>query len=125
MTALEPTGIVETEAMDGTASATDQLLVAILGKKLRSISREMTRVLERTARSSLLHNGDFSSGLLDGRRRILTQDEGLPLMAYGYSSMLDYVVAAFGDDIAPGDVFLHNDPFTGNNKSSVTTTITS
>jgi N-methylhydantoinase B len=107
-----------TECTPGTA--TDPLLVAIVGKKLQSISREMTRVLERTARSSLLHNGDFSSGLLDDRRRILTQDEGLPLMAYGYSSMLDSVVETFGDDIEPGDVFIHNDTFSGNNQAQDT-----
>src|SRR5580704_16701978 len=98
-----------------TGAAVDSLLVSILAKKLESISKEMTRVLARTARSSLLHNGDFSSGLLDGQRRILTQDEGLPLMAYGYTSMLDALAESYGDDIRPGDVFLHNDPFSGNN----------
>jgi N-methylhydantoinase B len=106
--------------MSAATGAVDALLVSILAKKLESISKEMTRVLARTARSSLLHNGDFSSGLLDGRRRILTQDEGLPLMAYGYTSMLDALVSSFGDDIHPGDVFLHNDPFSGNNQAQDT-----
>lgn len=102
------------------ANGVDPLIVAILAKKLQSISKEMARVLELTARSSLLKNGDFSSGVLDAHRRILTQDEGLPLMAYGYSTMLESLVATFGDEIGPGDVFVHNDPFSGNNQAQDT-----
>jgi N-methylhydantoinase B len=98
----------------------DPLLVAIIGKKFEAISRDMALVLARTCRSLLLQNGDFSTGLLDVRRRILTQEEGLPLMAYGYSSMLDALCTLFEDEIAPGDVFLHNDPYAGNNQAQDT-----
>lgn len=102
------------------ALAVDPLVVAVLARKFQAISRDMASIVHRTARSSLLQNGDFATGVLDDRRRILSQDEGLPLMAYGYTRMLAALVERFGDDIGPGDVFLHNDPFAGNNQAQDT-----
>jgi N-methylhydantoinase B len=94
----------------------DPFLVSIIGKKLESISRDIFLVLERTARSPLFQVRDFSTGLLDTEHRILCQEEGLPLMTYGFSAMLDHLVRVMDGDIGPGDIFIQNDPFHGNNQ---------
>lgn len=98
----------------------DPIVTAVVQKKLESLSREMTHVIERTARSPLLQEGDFSAGVLDARHRILCQEEGLPLMTYGYSLMLDHLVGLMREEIYPGDVFIHNDPYYGNNQAQDT-----
>ena len=102
------------------SASLDPILTSVIQKKLESLSREMTHVIERTARSPLLQEGDFSAGVLDARHRILCQEEGLPLMTYGYSLMLDYLVELMEDEIYPGDIFIHNDPYYGNNQAQDT-----
>lgn len=100
--------------------ATDPILASILGKKIEALAREMAVVLERTARSPLFQVRDFCTVILDARGRILSQEEGLPQMAYAVSHSLSYLLAAFGDDIAPGDVFIQNDPYHGGNQAQDT-----
>ncbi len=106
--------------LHATDAGLDPILTSVIQKKLESLSREMTHVIERTARSPLLQEGDFSAGVLDARHRILCQEEGLPLMTYGYSLMLDHLVELMGEEIYPGDVFIHNDPYYGNNQAQDT-----
>jgi N-methylhydantoinase B len=91
-----------------------------MGKKMEAISREMAVVLERTARSPLFQVKDFCTVVLDSRRRILSQEEGLPQMAYAVSHSLAYVTDFFGEEIYPGDVFIHNDPYYGGNQAQDT-----
>lgn len=98
----------------------DPILVAVLGKKIESATRDMTRVIERTSRSQLLQVRDFTAAVLDADHRILAQNEGLPLMAYGFSGMLGHLVEQVGGPIRPGDVFVHNDTFGGNNQAQDT-----
>jgi N-methylhydantoinase B len=98
----------------------DPILAAILGKKMEAIAREMAAVLERTARSPLFQVRDFCTVVLDGEQRILSQEEGLPQMAYAVSYSLKHVADFFGDDIKPGDVFVHNDPYYGGNQAQDT-----
>src|SRR5262245_65056917 len=72
--------------------------------------------LVRTAYSSILYEGeDFSCVLMDGHAQIVSmskgQDHPLHIVPIGWS--MRAVREKFGDDIHPGDVFLHNDPYTG------------
>lgn len=98
----------------------DSILVAVLGKKIEAATRDMTRVIERTSRSQLLQVRDFTAAVLDADHHILAQNEGLPLMAYGFSEMLGHLVDRVGDPIRAGDVFVHNDTFGGNNQAQDT-----
>lgn len=98
----------------------DPILASILGKKMEAIAREMAVVLERTARSPLFQVRDFCTVVLDAELRILSQEEGLPQMAYAVSHSLAHVVDFFEGDIHEGDVFVHNDPFYGGNQAQDT-----
>ena len=93
----------------------DPILAVVLGKKIEAIAKEMSLVLERTARSPLFQVKDFCTAVLDERARILSQEEGLPQMAYAIVHSLEHLIKFFGDDIHRGDVFIQNDPYYGGN----------
>jgi N-methylhydantoinase B/oxoprolinase/acetone carboxylase alpha subunit len=95
------------------AARLDPILTSVVQRKLESVSREMARVIERTARSPLLHDADFGATLLDARRRLLSQEEGLPTMFYSYSFMLDHLASFFGEEIAPATSSSRAIPTTG------------
>src|SRR5438876_10371010 len=76
----------------------------------------MRVTLVRTAYSSILYEGeDFSCVLMDRHAQIVAMSRGQdhPLHIVPISWSMKAVHERFGDDINPGDIFLHNDPYTG------------
>ena len=97
------------------AAEIDPILAVVLGKKIEAIAKDMSLVLERTSRSPLFQVKDFCTAVLDERARILSQEEGLPQMAYAIVHSLKHLIDFFGEDIHAGDVFIQNDPYYGGN----------
>jgi N-methylhydantoinase B len=94
----------------------DPITLEVIRETLVSTVREMRVTLVRTAYSSILYEGeDFSCVLMDGDAQIVAmskgQDHPLHIVPIGWS--MKAVRDKFGDDIHPGDLFLHNDPYTG------------
>jgi N-methylhydantoinase B len=94
----------------------DPITLEVLREALVSVVREMRVTLVRTAFSSILYEGeDFSCVLMDGHAQIVAmskgQDHPLHIVPIGWS--MKAVREKFGDDIHPGDIFLHNEPYTG------------
>ena len=94
----------------------DPITLEVLHEAFVSTVREMRVTLVRTAYSSILYEGeDFSCVLMDGDAQIVAmskgQDHPLHIVPIGWS--MKAVLDKFGDDIHPGDIFLHNDPYTG------------
>src|SRR5881409_4306252 len=94
----------------------DPITLEVVREALSSIVREMRVTLVRTAYSSILYEGeDFSCVLMDGHAQIVAmargQDHPLHIVPIGWS--MKAVQERFGGDIHPGDIFLHNDPYTG------------
>jgi len=94
----------------------DPITLEVIRETLVSTVREMRVTLVRTAFSSVLYEGeDFSCVLMDGDANIVAmskgQDHPLHIVPIGWS--MKAVREKFGDDIHPGDMFLHNDPYTG------------
>src|SRR3989442_13476131 len=94
----------------------DPITIEVLREAFVSIVREMRVTLVRTAYSSILYEGeDFSCVLMDGHAQIVAmskgQDHPLHIVPIGWS--MKAVREKFGDDIHPGDIFLHNEPYTG------------
>ncbi len=92
----------------------DSVMLSVVGNRLESIAIEMMDVMLRTALSQILNaSRDFSTAILDGQCRLVAQGEGIPVhvsaLPVAGRAVLDY----FGDSIAPGDVFLLNDPYFG------------
>ena len=103
------------DASQGSADAkADPVTLSVVGNRLESIAIEMMDVMLRTALSQILNaSRDFSTAILDSRCRLVAQGEGIPVhvsaLPVAGRAVLDY----FGDEIAPGDVFLLNDPYFG------------
>src|SRR3989454_6375366 len=94
----------------------DPITLEVLREAFVSIVREMRVTLVRTAYSSILYEGeDFSCVLMDRHAQIVAMSRGQdhPLHIVPISWSMKAVHERFGDDIHPGDIFLHNDPYTG------------
>jgi N-methylhydantoinase B len=100
-------------------SRIDKMLVSVLQNRFKSITEEMGLTLLRTTRSPILNEArDFVTGLYDYRGRMLEQTEYIPILAFALQPVCQYVMKYFGDDIHAGDVFIHNDVFTGGNQNA-------
>jgi N-methylhydantoinase B len=97
------------------ASDVDPITLELVQEAMIATVAEMRAYLWRTAYSMNIHEAqDFSCALLDGAGRLVakgSQDHFLHIIPVSYSTRL--VVERFAGRIGPGDVFLHNDPYTG------------
>ena len=92
----------------------DPMLMSVLANRMDAIVREMVNTLLKTARSSVLAVvRDFSCSLVTADNRLLTPGEGVPVHIFG-SSLQTQSMCDLHGDLAPGDAFLDNDPYTGN-----------
>ena len=96
-------------------SLIDPVMFQVMGEGLVSICREMGTTMCRTAYSPIFVDGlDFSCGILDARGEMIAQAEFCPvhLNSMGYSAA--WAIAEIGvENLEPGDVILHNDPYRG------------
>src|SRR5690349_15904052 len=83
----------------------------VIGAALRSIATEMGAVLIRSAFSAnIKERRDCSTALFDERGRMIAQAEHIPVHL---GAMPDAVAAVMAHDLAPGEVYVLNDPYTG------------
>ena len=93
----------------------DPITVELIQTRLTSIVREMRTVIIRTAYSHMIIEGhDFSSAVLtaDGELVAASQVEQ-PTHISALSWSAREIIAKYKGDIGPGDLYLHNDPYTG------------
>ncbi len=92
----------------------DPATFEIVKNSLFKIAEEMRVVLCKTAYSPILKSaGDFSCGIFDARGEMVAQGPDLPIHLGSMPDAVRAIVAAFGNDAAEGDVFIHNDPYQG------------
>jgi N-methylhydantoinase B len=81
---------------------------------IRTITEQMTAVMERTARSPEHFAGrDYSMGIFDGKGNTVCLYEGNPIHLWGVPYACRATIDFFGDDLHPGDAIWANDPYTG------------
>jgi N-methylhydantoinase B len=98
-------------------TAADPILASVLQRRVVAVSREMATVLMRSSRSPIFNEvGDLVTVVFDRSGRTLAQTEFASIIAFGAAPSLQAVIAAFGDDVHDGDVFIHNDVYTGGNQ---------
>ena len=93
-------------------SPLDPVTVEIVQNALISFIREMRGTIIRTAFGPIIwETHDFSCGLLapDGELVAISEDNPVHIVPTMYS--VPAVVERFGDQIAPGDIFVVNDPY--------------
>ena len=92
---------------------TDPARFEVVKNALYSAAEEMKIVLAKTAYSPLLKvAGDYSCGIFDAAGNMVAQGPDLPIHLGSMPDAVRAVIAAF-PDVAPGDVFIHNDPYHG------------
>ncbi len=100
-------------------NAIDPILVTVIQRRLKAITEEMGLVMLRTARSPILSEArDFVTGLYDARGQMMEQTAYIPILAFAVPLGIQYIVDYYGDELYPGDVIIHNDPFTGGNQAA-------
>lgn len=93
---------------------TDPVLAAVVANRFEAIVREMTNTVLRSARSVIVSNGrDFSCSIVSGDGELIAVADGLPVHTFN-SHMQAANIARVHDDLADGDAFIDNDPYTGN-----------
>ncbi len=92
---------------------TDPARFEVVKNALIAAAEEMKIVLAKAAYSPLLKvAGDYSCGIFDSRGDMVAQGPDLPIHLGSMPDAVRAVVRAFPDP-APGDVFIHNDPYHG------------
>ena len=97
----------------------DPILASVMQRAFKSITDEMSVSMMRTTRSPILCEAkDFVTGLYDARGNMLEQTENLPILSFSLGPVCKHILAYFGEDIHPGDVFFHNDVFSFGNQNN-------
>jgi len=92
---------------------TDPATFEVIKNSLYSAAEEMKVVLAKTAYSPILKvAGDYSCGIFDITGQMVAQGPDLPIHLGSMPDAVKAVVTARGN-FAPGDVFIHNDPYFG------------
>jgi N-methylhydantoinase B len=92
----------------------DPIAFELFKNAIFSIADEMALTVFRTTYSGVLKdNMDYSTGLADADGRLVAQGLTLPGHLGSVPTAMASIMRHFADDIAPGDVFIMNDPFDG------------
>ncbi len=94
----------------------DPVLIEVLSSALSSVVEEMGETLVRASYSTnIKERRDCTASVFDSRGRMLAQDEGgSPLHLGSLMGIVDEITRRYPvDEIADGDMFIGNDPFTG------------
>jgi len=74
----------------------------------------MRHIIDRTAQNYLIGQlHDVSVGIWAARGETVAVPVGLPVQFMGSGFAVRSIIEKFGDDLAPGDVILTNDPYHG------------
>lgn len=95
------------------AANVDPFTAEIMRNYLLSTVKEMVSTTVRTAYSTCFSEGeDFTCGLFDRHGNMIAQGAGINVHAGGLSLLVRHFLDKFGA-FEPGDVVIHNDPYTG------------
>ena len=92
----------------------DPIALELFKNAIFSIADEMALTVFRTTYSGVLKdNMDYSTGFADADGKLAAQGLTLPGHLGSVPTAMESIMRHFGDDMAPGDVFIMNDPFDG------------
>lgn len=90
-------------------------LLELVRESLVAVVKEMRANIIHSSYSSIIYEGhDFSCALVSADGRLIAQSlDDNPLHIFAVPHSAREIIRTFGADIHEGDVFLHNDPYTG------------
>jgi N-methylhydantoinase B len=96
------------------AETHDPIELELFKNAIFSIADEMALTVFRTTYSGVLKdNMDYSTGFADADGKLAAQGLTLPGHLGSVPTAMEAIMRHFRDDMAPGDVFIMNDPFDG------------
>ncbi len=111
--------MITSEKQGNKMSKIDPILLSVYANTFKSITDEMSIVVEKSTRSPILCEAkDFVTGLYDAQGNMLEQTENLPILAFSLAPVCRYLLEYFGDEIYEGDVIFHNDVFSYGNQNN-------
>ena len=94
--------------------AFDPIALELFKNAIFSIADEMALTVFRTTHSGVRKdNMDYSTGFADADGKLAAQGLTLPGHLGSVPTAMEAIMRHFRDDMAPGDVFIMNDPFDG------------
>ena len=101
----------------GVETTVDPVTMTVTTNYLVTVSREMGQAMQSTAYSPIFNEAlDFSCAVFDEIGEMIGQGEFCPAQLGATTMALQWIIEEFGlDALGPGDVFLHNDPYSGMN----------
>ena len=92
----------------------DEIAVRLVGNALSTLADEMATTVFRTAHSAVVRDAmDFSAALCGPSGETVAQAVTIPLQLGSIPNAMRTLFEKFGDQFAPGDVYVVNDPFDG------------
>lgn len=92
----------------------DPFTLEIIRDALVAIGEEMFVVLQRTSKSPIIYEVlDYACGVTDARGQMLAQGQGVTGFLGTLTQAVREVLTKFAGRIAPGDLFITNDPYGG------------
>ncbi|MCH2163315.1 MAG: hydantoinase B/oxoprolinase family protein [Marinovum sp.] len=93
--------------------ATDPITLEIIQNSLQSAADEMFAAMRKTAMSSIIYEVlDMGTGITDAEGRIASSGAGIPAFIGVLDKSVQFILGKHAE-IAPGDVFITNDPWHG------------
>ena len=104
-----------TAISDGPKSALDPVAMTVIYNRLVGICREMGTTMMRASYSPIFSESlDFSCVLFDRHGRMMSQSEFCPAQVGAIRFVVKWLIAEVGgENLRPGDVVIHNDPYRG------------
>src|SRR5438552_19048517 len=94
----------------------DPITGSVLTHRFEAIVQGMGEAMLRTAYSQILNSSrDFSTAICDRESRLVAQADHVPIHVGAIPWAVESVSKAFEGQVRPGDVYLLNDPYHGNN----------
>jgi N-methylhydantoinase B len=94
----------------------DPITISVIQHRLHAIVEEMGEAMLRTSYSQILNSSrDFSTGICDAAGRLVAQAEHVPIHVGALPWAVQSISGFFQGRVRPGDVYLLNDPYHGNN----------
>jgi N-methylhydantoinase B len=94
------------------AGVADPITTEVIRNFVISCAQDMNAALWRSAFSAIIYEGrDSAVALLDEKGNMLGQSTGVPLFVGAIDACVKLVLERYGDDMAPGDIFILNDSY--------------
>lgn len=104
--------------MDAAQRTVDPVTQEIIQGKLLATVDEMGIVMARTSMSPVIYEVlDFACGICLPSGDLVAQTNGITLFTGTFAAQIRSLTARFGNDLAPGDVLVTNDPYGGGTHS--------